>query len=166
MRDSRRLAFILAALVGSVPFTAFAQTTGAQQGRAGAAPSDDDEDDDEAEAPAATPAARSNSSEAAETPETDEARRTRYLTRHSSLDGSVGLLRTTSGQLGGAGSFRFGLIGEYFGASEFLRPGSLSGTSAVGGTDEASHVGGLHRHIERRLRALNPHHAQPRWPRA
>ncbi len=142
MRDSRRLAFILAALVGSVPFTAFAQTTGAQQGRAGAAPSDDDEDDDEAEAPAATPAARSNSSEAAETPETDEARRTRYLTRHSSLDGSVGLLRTTSGQLGGAGSFRFGLIGEYFGASEFLRPGSLSGTSAVGGTDEASHVGG------------------------
>ena len=35
MRDSRRLAFILAALAGSVPFTAFAQTTGAQQGREG-----------------------------------------------------------------------------------------------------------------------------------
>jgi len=136
------LAFILAALAGSVPFTAFAQTTGAAQGRQGAAASDDDDDDGDEEAPPAAPAARSAASDAAPEPtETDDARRTRILSRHSGLDGSVGLLRTTSGQLGGAGSFRFGMIGEYFGTSDFLRPGSLSGTSAVGGPDNASHVG-------------------------
>ncbi len=151
MRDSRRLAFILAALAGTLPLTAFAQTTGAQQGRQGAAASDDDDDDDDDDGPAArapapspapggaSPSATPTTPEAAET---DDARRTRILSRHSGLDGSVGLLRTSSAQLGGAGSFRFGLIGEYFGTSDFLRPGSLSGTSTVGGPDDASHVGG------------------------
>ncbi|MDB4929711.1 MAG: OmpA/MotB domain protein, partial [Myxococcaceae bacterium] len=75
------------------------------------------------------------------TPETDEARRTRILPRFSSLDGSIGLLHTRAAQTGAAGSFRFGLIGEYFGSSEFLRPPTLSGTAATG-TDSAQHIGG------------------------
>lgn len=143
MRDSRKLAFILAALAATtLPVVAFAQTTGGTGAQNGGAASSDDDDEDEDE-PAPSSSANSGAAAgAAETPETDDARRERVLPRFSTLDGSVGLLRTASGQLGGAGSFRFGLIGEYFGTSDFLRPSSLSGTAAVGGTDDASHVGG------------------------
>lgn len=146
MRDSRKLAFILAALAAtSLPVVALAQNAPAgNNGAQGNASNDDDDDEEEETAPAngnaTTPAPSGPASN--DPVETDDARRTRVLPRYSTLDGSIGLLRTSSGQLGGAGSFRFGIIGEYFGTSEFLRPPSLSGTAAVGGTDSADHVGG------------------------
>lgn len=140
MRQSRRLALMLAAQF--IPFAAYAQTT--QQNPP--ASSDDDEEEEEAPAtPAAsgeTPAASEAPAASAETPEPDDERRTRMLPRYSTLDGSIGLLHTASAQTGAAGSFRFGFTGEYFGASEFLRPPALTGTAAVGGADSASHVGG------------------------
>jgi len=151
MRHSRWLALILVAQAVALPMTALAQTP--PSGGRSAASSDeegeegDEEEGDEEEAPAAgTPARVATPTPAATpeqpgTPETDEARRTRMLSRFSSLDGSIGLLHTRAAQTGAAGSFRFGLIGEYYGASEFLRPAGLAGTAAVG-TDTAQHVGG------------------------
>ena len=147
MRHSRWLALILVAQAVALPMTAFAQTPPAG-GRPAAATDEegDEESDDEEATPAATPSTAPSTSAAATpaqpgTPESDEARRTRILPRFSSLDGSIGLLHTRAAQTGAAGSFRFGMIGEYFGASEFLRPPALAGTAAVG-TDSASHVGG------------------------
>lgn len=63
------------------------------------------------------------------------------LPRYSTLDGSIGLLHTSAAETGAAGSFRFGLMAEYYGGSEFLRPLNLAGTSAVGGADDARHIG-------------------------
>ncbi|MFO0605407.1 MAG: OmpA family protein [Polyangiales bacterium] len=127
-----------------IPFAAYAQQNPP------ASSSEDDEEEEEA--PAANPApSESGGSGASETPaepsapatpESDEDRRIRMRARYSTLDGSIGLLRTASAQTGAAGSFRFGFTGEYFGASEFLRPPTLTGTAAVGGADSASHVGG------------------------
>lgn len=146
MRHSRWLALILVAQAVALPMTAFAQTPPAGGRPAAATDEEDEEDIDDDEAPATpaatTPAATEPAApEQPGTPETDEARRTRILPRFSSLDGSIGLLHTRAAQTGAAGSFRFGLIGEYFGASEFLRPPTLAGTAAVG-SDSASHVGG------------------------
>ena len=144
MRHSRWLALILVAQAVALPMTAFAQTPPAG-GRPAAATDEEDEEDTDDEATPAAPAATSTTPAAepaqAAATETDEARRTRILPRFSSLDGSIGLLHTRAAQTGAAGSFRFGLIGEYFGASQYLRPPTLSGTAAVG-TDSASHVGG------------------------
>nr|MBK7063887.1 OmpA family protein [Deltaproteobacteria bacterium] len=147
MRHSRWLALILVAQAVALPMTAFAQTPPAGGRPAAATDEEDEEDIDDEDAPAA-PAATSPAATAPAatpeqpgTPETDEARRTRILPRFSSLDGSIGLLHTRAAQTGAAGSFRFGLIGEYFGASEYLRPPTLGGTAAVG-VDSASHVGG------------------------
>jgi len=141
------LALILVAQAVALPMTAFAQTPPAGGRPAAATDEEDEEDIDDEDAPAA-PAATSPAATAPAatpeqpgTPETDEARRTRILPRFSSLDGSIGLLHTRAAQTGAAGSFRFGLIGEYFGASEYLRPPTLGGTAAVG-VDSASHVGG------------------------
>jgi OmpA-OmpF porin, OOP family len=149
MRQTRRLALMLAAQF--IPFAAYAQT--AQ--RTPPAASDDDDSDDE-EDTSAQPAAAQSSNETtatrdeqpaaaaatAEPAESDADRRTRILPRFSTLDGSIGLLHTASAQTGGAGSFRFGLTGEYASASGFLRPSSLAGTAFVGGEDDARHVGG------------------------
>lgn len=44
------------------------------------------------------------------------------LRQHSSLRGSTGLLRTHAAATGPTGTFRFGLLGSYFGASGFLCP--------------------------------------------
>lgn len=150
MRHSRWLALILVAQAMALPVVAFAQTPPAG-GRAAAANDEegDDEEEDEEPAPAAsqsqpaaqTPAPAAEEPGTPEAPETDDARRTRILPRFSSLDGSIGLLHTRAAQTGGAGSFRFGLIGEYYGGSEFLRPPTLGGTAAIG-TDSAQHVGG------------------------
>ena len=144
MRHSRWLALILVAQAVALPMTAFAQTPPAGGRPAAATDEEDEEDVDDEDAPAATSPAAPAPAAAPEqpgTPETDEARRTRILPRFSSLDGSIGLLHTRAAQTGAAGSFRFGLIGEYFGASSYLRPPTLGGTAAVG-TDSASHVGG------------------------
>lgn len=153
MLNARRLALILAAQACAWPVVAWAQPAPAGQTGANAnAADDEDEEDEEDEAPAArastttstSPSASASDAEApraAEPPETAEARRTRLLPRYSALDGSTGLLHTASAQLGSAGSFRFGLIGEYWGGSEFLRPLDLPGSTATG-ADSASHVGG------------------------
>ncbi len=149
MRDTR-LAWILAALTGAAPLTAFAQTppSGGRGGSSASSASSDDDDEDEDETPPArSGSAGGGSSATPSTPderdtETDEARRTRVLPRYSSLDGSIGLLHASSAQLGSAGSFRFGLTGEFFSGSDFLRPTGLSGTIPSGGVDSAGHVGG------------------------
>ncbi len=157
MRHSRWMALMFVAQAMALPMAALAQTgpgRAANGGRAAAA-DDEGDDEDEDEAPAArpgaaaarpgtpaTPAASGTATVASpETPETDEARRTRMLPRFSSLDGSIGLLHTRSAQTGAAGSFRFGLTGEFFSGTEFLRPAGLSGTAATG-TDTAQHIGG------------------------
>lgn len=152
MRQSRRLALILAMLSSALPLVASAQNAPGNRAPANNRnTTDDEEDEEEEEAPAApaaaSPAASSGSAatparpSTPETPETDEERRTRMLPRFSGLDGAVGLLHTASAQSGGAGSFRFSLLGEYFSGGEFLRPQGLSGT-ALTGVDSASHVGG------------------------
>jgi len=144
MRQSRWLALVLAAQF--VPLAAYGQSQ-----RNPPANASDDEDEEEEEtsssagsnesnATASESTADSNASTEADEPEED--RRIRLRARYSTLDGSIGLLRTTTAQTGASGSFRFGLIGEYFGTSEFLRPAGLMGTTAVGGVDDASHVGG------------------------
>jgi OmpA-OmpF porin, OOP family len=153
MRKSRWLALFFATQF--VPFAAYAQVVQSNPTTNPPAQSDDSDDEDEDE-PSATPPASSDnpgtgeasgSDETADTAtdevaETPDARRTRMLPRYSSLDGSIGLLHTSSAMLGSAGSFRFGLVGEYFSTSDFLRPASLSGTTFVGGPDDARHVGG------------------------
>lgn len=154
MRQSRRLALILAMLSSALPLVASAQNAPGNRAPANNrnTTADDEEEEEEEEAPArpaATPAASGGESAPAaapsastpEAPETDDARRTRILPRYSGLDGAVGLLHTASAQTGGAGSFRFSLLGEYFSGGEFLRPGGLTGTMATG-VDSASHVGG------------------------
>ncbi len=147
MRHSRWLALILVAQAMALPVVAFAQTP-PSGGRPAAASDEEGDDEEEDEEPAPAAGTTQNTAtpppaapEEPGTPETDEARRTRILPRFSSLDGSIGLLHTRAAQTGGAGSFRFGLIGEYYGGSEFLRPPTLAGTSTVG-TDSAQHVGG------------------------
>lgn len=147
MRQSRRLALILAMLTGAAPLVASAQNAPGNRAPASNrnAAADDEDEEEEEEAPA-RPAANAAPAQAArpatpETPETDEERRTRILPRYSGLDGAVGLLHTASAQTGGAGSFRFSLLGEYFAGSEFLRPSGLAGTTLTG-VDDASHVGG------------------------
>lgn len=149
MRQSRRLALILAMLTGAVPLVASAQNAPGNRAPANnrsAAAADDEEEDEEDEAPArpatsSAQPARAATPAAPETPETDDERRTRILPRYSSLDGAIGLLHTASAQTGGAGSFRFSLLGDYFSGSEFLRPTELAGTTLTG-TDSASRVGG------------------------
>ncbi|MBI5515843.1 MAG: OmpA family protein [Deltaproteobacteria bacterium] len=181
MRQSGRLALILATQLWGVPLVVYGQTQ--PRGRnpspptsnagAGAEDEEDDaeEEDDAASAPRTGGGGASGSGGAgrsrggsdnedqegegedetgngetpeapapAAAPETDDARRTRMLSRWSSLDGSIGLLHVTTAETGAAGSFRFGLLGEYFGASEFLRPTGLTG-SMVTGPDSARHIG-------------------------
>ena len=150
MRQSRRLALILAVLAGALPLTASAQNAPGNRAPANnrnAAAEEEDEEEEEDPAPARAanaPAASSATPARAATPanpETDEERRTRILPRFSGLDGAVGLLHTASAQTGGAGSFRFSLLGEYFSGGGFLRPTGLDGTTATG-VDSASRVGG------------------------
>ncbi len=150
MRQTRRLALMLAAQF--IPFAAYAQTV-QRNPPANAGANSDDEDSDDEEETTSQPAQSSSESTASreespaapaadEPAESDADRRTRILPRFSSLDGSIGLLHTASAQLGGAGSFRFGLVGEYASATGFLRPADLAGTAFVGGEDDARHVGG------------------------
>jgi outer membrane protein OmpA-like peptidoglycan-associated protein len=175
MRQSGRLALILATQLWGVPLVVYGQTT--PRGRNPSPPAssgsnaedEEEEEDDTAAAPrggggtagrGGGAQARGGDNEDTEgegegegteretpeapatpaTPETDDARRTRMLARWSSLDGSIGLLHVSTAETGGAGSFRFGLLGEYFGASEFLRPTGLTG-SMVTGPDSARHIG-------------------------
>lgn len=58
-------------------------------------------------------------------PSDAEARRAR-LRYHSNWRGSTGLLRTHAAATGPTGSFRFGLVGGYFGARGFLCPQCIS----------------------------------------
>ena len=143
MRQSRRLALMLAAQF--IPFAAYAQTAQRTAPANANTNQDDEESDEEEESSSSTPAsdaAAAPQPAAAEPEESDADRRTRMLARYSTLDGSIGLLHTATGQLGAAGSFRFGLTGEFASASGFLRPADLAGTAFVGGEDDARHVGG------------------------
>ncbi len=149
MRQTRRLALMLAAQF--IPFAAYAQTVQSNPppSNAGSNSDDDEDSDDEEETSSQSSQQTSEASAsqeeqpaAAEPEESDADRRTRMLPRFSTLDGSIGLLHTSSAQLGAAGSFRFGLMGEYASATGFLRPSDLAGTAFVGGEDDARHVGG------------------------
>lgn len=150
MLNARRLALILAAQACIWPAVAKAQpaptpSSGSAGAGANATNDDDDYEDEDTDtsrsAPTASAASSATTATAPTPPETAEARRTRLLPRYSALDGSTGLLHTASAQLGSAGSFRFGLIGEYWGGSEFLRPTGRLGTAATG-IDSDSHIGG------------------------
>lgn len=150
MRQSRRLALMLAAQF--IPFAAYAQTVQSNPpgnaNTSGQSDEDDEEDDEEetpsqpAQQPSGEQGAAAEQPAAPEPAESDADRRTRMLPRYSTLDGSIGLLHTSSAALGAAGSFRFGLMGEYASSTGFLRPADLAGTAFVGGEDDARHVGG------------------------